>query len=154
MISFRVEEAEMLVEIKDRFLKTKPMLAENPKPKPELGENPKTKPITDLKRDFRLLGRWLWFFFVIVIFFCDCDCFFANYFVTYVDLFLFIFISPNFHPFSSIIIQTGQWWVFLGLPCWGQISNNMDLAFWKFFLWNLVPLKDFLLNRLPCRKFF
>ena len=57
MISFRVEEAEMLVENKDRFLKTKPMLAENPKTKPMLGENPKTKPITDLKRDFRLLGR-------------------------------------------------------------------------------------------------
>ena len=57
MISFRVEEAEMLVENKDRFLKTKPMLVENPKTKPMLGENPKTKPITDLKRDFRLLGR-------------------------------------------------------------------------------------------------
>lgn len=47
MISFRVEEAEMLVENKDSFLKTKPMLV----------ENPKTKPITDLKRDFRLLCR-------------------------------------------------------------------------------------------------
>ena len=67
MISFRVEEAEMLVENKDRFLKTKPMLVENPKTKPMLVENPKTKPIlvenpktkpiTDLKRDFRLLGR-------------------------------------------------------------------------------------------------
>ena len=144
MISFRVEEAEMLIENKDRFLKTKPMLAENPKTKPMLGENPKTKPITDLKRDFRLLGRWLWFFF------CNCD-FFLWLWLFFCQLLCnlcgFIFIYLYIPQFSSIFIHYHPDWAVVGFPRSTLLRSDKKqhgfCFFWIFFSETWFPWRIF-----------
>ena len=95
---------------------------------------PKPKPITDLKKDFKLLGRWCiylkWSLFEPKNLCCALATIEAlNIWIfKYVTLVSKVMVKYLTTFAQYIIIQTGQWRIFFSLPLWGEISYLLQLT--------------------------